>query len=251
MLDPDHVVALFTCLFIQDTLERCHVLAGHILIHNDDLNIPGLALAPQLIDHIVVPAVGVTAHDHALVQTGQILESKLFVFRLQRLGEVEGFHLDEDIHAPAVCKPVAEVGIVVGRAGPYDSAVFHLAAPRLFPALVGLHHNVIDFAEGLHHAGIHTAVHLIVPLAEQLVARAENLRIRRFVDFPLFQLVLRLFIEALHGGEVCIPVPLCAGRLFHEPDTGLDVFRGIFNGFLIFITDREGQMEDRQIREPA
>ena len=137
------------------------------------------------------------------------------------------------------------------RAGPDDRTVLHLAGPRLFSALIGLHEDLADLFAGFHDSRIHTAVHLIIPLAEELIAGAEYLRISRFVDIPFLQLILCLFIETLHSCEIGIPVPLSACLLLDKADASLDIFRGIFHSFLILIAHGERQMEDRQIREAA
>ena len=80
-----------------------------------------------------------TAHDHALVQTGQVAQRLFLVLGLEVLGVVERFHLDQDVDAPAVGQPVGEVGVVVGRAGPHDGAVLHLAlGPGGLLVLIGL-----------------------------------------------------------------------------------------------------------------
>ena len=106
MLNPDQVVAALTALVIQNTLNGSHVLAGDVLIHDDELRVPVLALTPQLIDDVLVAAVGVTAHDHTLVETGQVAHCFFLILGLKRLGEVQRLHLDQNVDAPAVCSPV-------------------------------------------------------------------------------------------------------------------------------------------------
>ena len=137
------------------------------------------------------------------------------------------------------------------RAGPDDRTVFHFAGPRLFPALIGLHEDLADLLAGFHDTGIHAAVHFIIPLTEEFVAGTKYLRICRFVDIPLLKLILCLFVEALHGREVGVPVPFGTGLLFNKADAGLHVLRGILNCLFILIAHGECQMEDRQIREAA
>ena len=200
---------------------------------------------------MLITAVRVAAHDHALIQTAEITQRLFLVLGFQRLCEVEALHLNENIDAPAVRQPVGEVGVIMRRAGPDDRAVLHLAGPRLFLALVGLEHDLVDLFEGVYNARIDAAVHLIVPLAEQLVARANDLRIRRLVDRPLFELVARLGVEALHGGEVSVPTPLRAGLLLNELDAGLDILGGALYGLFVLVADGEAQMEHREIREAA
>ena len=192
-----------------------------------------------------------TAHDHTLIQTGEVAHCFFLILGLKRLGEVEGFHLDQDVDAPAVGSPVGEVGVVVSGAGPDDGAVLHLAGPRLFLVCVGLHEQVVDLLEGLDGTGISAAVHLVVPLAEQLVARAEQLRVSALVDFPLLQLVLGLLIEALDLSEVSVPIPLCAGLLLNKLYAGLDVLSAHLDSRFIHITDGEAEMEHGNVREAA
>ena len=79
MLDPDQVVAALTALIVQDALNGGHVLAGDVLIHDDELRVPILALTPQLVDDVLVTAVGVTAHDHSLIQTRKVAEGFFLV----------------------------------------------------------------------------------------------------------------------------------------------------------------------------
>ena len=139
----------------------------------------------------------------------------------------------------------------MGGARPDDAAVAHLADPRLVSALVGLHQQLIDLLAGLYDAGIDAAVHLVVPLAEQLVAGPDDLGIGGLVNLPLLQLVLRLLVEALHGGEVGIPAPLGAGLLLNEPDAGPDVLRAHLHRLLVLIPNREAQVEHGQVGEAA
>ena len=89
------------------------------------------------------------------------------------LGEVEGLHLNDDVDAPAVGQPVGEVGVVVRGAAPGDGAVAHLVAPGLLLVLVALEEDLVDLLAGLDGTRVEAAVHLIAPLAEQLVGRAD------------------------------------------------------------------------------
>lgn len=113
MRDPDQVQTQLAALLVEQTLNGSHVLARDVLPHDDDARVPSLALTPQLGDDVVVTTVGVAAHDHALVQTGHVTQSLGLIGGVEVLGEVEGFHLNDDIDAPAVGQPVGEVGVVV------------------------------------------------------------------------------------------------------------------------------------------
>ena len=139
----------------------------------------------------------------------------------------------------------------MSRAGPDQSAILHLAGPGFFLVLVCLHEDLADLLEGLDGTGIRAAVHLVVPLAEQLVAGAEQLRIGALVDFPLLQLVLGLLVEALDLGEVRVPVPLRSGLFLDELYAGLDVLCAHLHGFLVQIADREAEMEHGNVGEAA
>ena len=95
-------------------------------------------------------------------------------------------------------------------------------------------------------------VHLVVPLAEELVARSDELRVGGLVDLPLLELEVGLLVEALHALEVMLPVPLGAGLLFDELDAGLDIFRGALHGVLIVqVADGEAEVEHGDVREAA
>ena len=94
---------------------------------------------------------------------------------LSSFGEVEALHLDEDADAPGVGQPVREVRVVVGRAAPHHRAVLHRVAVGVALLLVGLEHQLADLVEGLHDARLQAAVHLVVPLAEELVAGTDEL----------------------------------------------------------------------------
>ena len=139
----------------------------------------------------------------------------------------------------------------MGGAAPHDGAVAHLADPRLVPALVGLHQQVVDLAERLDNTGVDTAVHLVIPLAEQLIAGADDLGMGGLVDLPLLQLVLRLLVETLHGGEIGVPAPLGAGLFLDEPDARPDVLRAHLHRLLVLVADGEAQVEHRQVGEAA
>ena len=192
-----------------------------------------------------------TTHNHALVQAGEVAECFFLVLGLERLGEVEGFHLDQDIDAPAVGSPVGEVCVVVSRARPYDCTVLHLARPCFVAILICLADQLADLLTGLNNTGINTAVHLVVPLTEQLVARSEQLRILGLVDLPLLQLVRSLLIKALHSGEVSVPVPFCTGLILDELYAGLDILGGRLQDGLVLVAHGEAEVEHGCVREAA
>ena len=221
-----------------------------MLVHDDDVGLPGFYLTPELCQYVIIAAVRVAPHDHSLIETRHIPESFLLVLRLERLREVQGFHLDENVDAPAVGEPVREVRVIVGRYGPDDRPVTHLSAPGLLAVLVRLHHQAVDLVEGLQDARVDSAVHFIIPLAEELVAGTDELRIRRLVDFPLAELVLCLLVEPLHSSEISVPVPLCTGLILDELDAGLDILDRIVDDRFVLVAYREGKVEGRKILEP-
>ena len=139
----------------------------------------------------------------------------------------------------------------MGGAGPDDAAIAHLADPRLFTALVGLHQQLVYLPAALHDAGIDAAVHLVVPLAEQLVAGADDLGIGGLVDLPFLQFIPRLLVKALHGGEIGVPAPLGAGLLLNELDARPDILGAHLHRLLVLIPDREAQVEHGQVGEAA
>ncbi len=141
----------------------------------------------------------------------------------------------------------------MGRAGPHDRAVLHLALrPRGLAVLVGLEEHLVDLLHGGHNARVDAAVHLVVPLAEQLVAGSDELRAGGLVDLPLLQLQVGLVVEALHRREVGVPAPLGAGRVLNGLDAGLDVLRGHLHGVLVVqVADGEAEVEHGDIGEAA
>ena len=116
VLDPDHVSVSVSACIVEYTLECSHVLACYVLVHDDDLSSPVFDLSPHLVDYVLVSAVGVSSHYHTLVQSCEVHKSFFLVLCLENLGEVQGFHLYQDVDTPAVSKPVTEVSIVVSRA---------------------------------------------------------------------------------------------------------------------------------------
>ena len=94
MLDPDHVVVSVSACVIEDTLECSHVLAGNVLVHDDDLCSPVFDLSPHLVDYVLVTAVCVSSHYHALVESCEVHESFFLVLCLEDLCEVQGLHLN-------------------------------------------------------------------------------------------------------------------------------------------------------------
>ena len=127
----------------------------------------------------------------------------------------------------------------------------HLADPRLILGFISFHEDLADLLAGLDDARVRAAVHLVVPLAEQLVAGAKELRIRALVDFPLLQLILRLFVEALDDGEVVVPIPLGSDGVLNKLDAGLDIVRAHLHGLLVLVTHGEAEVEHRHVGEAA
>ena len=60
VLDPDHLAVLLARLIVQNALHGGHVLAGNVLIHDDEIDVPDLTLLPQLVNNVLITAVRVT-----------------------------------------------------------------------------------------------------------------------------------------------------------------------------------------------
>ena len=222
-----------------------------MLIHENEIYIPLFTLSPKLCYNMIVAAVCMTSHYHSLIKPCQILESLFLILSFQWLGKVKRLHFYQNIYAPTVSHPVGEVCIIMCRNRPYNSSVFHLATPRLILHLIGLLHDLVYIVESLDDTWVKTTIHFIVPLAEQLIAWSDELWVRCLVDLPLLKLILCFYIEPLHCGKICIPVPLSTSIILNKLNASLYIFyRRIHYGFVL-ISNRESQMISRKILESA
>ena len=242
VLDPDQVDTELTSLIVEQALQAGHRLAADVLIHDNNVRVEVLALSPQLAQNVIVAAVGVAAHDHALVQTAEVVDGLFLVGGVEHLGHIQRFHLGQRVDAPAVGQPVGEVGVEVGRAAPDECAVLLIAADVCGQLLlVGLHHGLADLALRLQTFGEQAAVHLVVPLTEQLEGGTDQLRIMGLVDLPLLHLESGALVHLLHGGEVSVPVPGLTGEALDPVDAVLHVGSRHLGGVLVVVTDGHAQ----------
>ena len=107
--------------------------------------------------------------------------------------------------------------------------------------LVGLHHGLADLALRLQTFGEQAAVHLVVPLTEQLEGGTDQLRIMGLVDLPLLHLESGALVHLLHGGEVSVPVPGLTGETLDPVDAVLHVGSRHLGGVLVVVTDGHAQ----------
>ena len=206
--DPDEVDAALARLILEQAVQTADVLARHVVVHDDDVRVELLAHLPALVEQVDIAAVGVRAHHHLLVAAREIGQRLLLVADGDGQVAEHGLHVVDAGDAPAVLRPVGEVGIVVCGARPDEAAVFRLGRVGRLVLLVALEHHLRDAQVRLVHELVHARRRLELIFALQRQRRAADLRVVGAVDVPLFDHAARGVVVHLGVFPEGIPVPL-------------------------------------------
>ena len=189
------------------------------------------------------------AHHHLLVAAREIGQRLLLVADGDGQVAEHGLHVVDAGDAPAVLRPVGEVGIVVRGARPDEAAVFRLGRVGRLVLLVALEHHLRDAQVRLVHELVHARRRLELIFALQRQCRAADLRVVGAVDVPLFDHAARGVVVHLGVFPEGIPVPLDAELLLEKFDALFEVLDRVGLHLRLVDTLRRRDLERGQVLE--